>query len=129
MQITQCLHTAIIISNLERAEHFYRKVLGLSKVERSLKYPGAWYQVGEFQLHLIVAPDYALPDKLQNPEKWGRNPHIAFAVTDLEAAKEHLLAHKYPIQTSASGRAALFTQDPDGNIIELSQNQGVGSRE
>ena len=26
-----------------------------------------------------------------------------------------------PVQTSASGRPALFTQDPDGNIIELTQ--------
>ena len=120
MQITQFLHTAILVSNLEQAEDFYGKVLGLSKVERSLKYAGAWYQIGEFQLHLIVVPDYVLI-KLQNPEKWGRNPHVALAVVNLDAAKEQLLAHKYPIQMSASGRAALFTQDPDGNIIELSQ--------
>lgn len=26
----------------------------------------------------------------------------------------------YPLQSSASGRAALFTKDPDGNIVELS---------
>ena len=119
MQITQCLHTAILVSDLERAEHFYGNAIGLSKVERSLKYPGAWYQIGEFQLHLIVAR--AVPSTQQNPEKWGRNPHIALAVTDLEAAKHQLFAHNYPIQMSASGRAALFTQDPDGNIIELSQ--------
>ena len=119
MQITQCLHAAVLVSELERAEHFYGKVLGLSKVERSLKYPGTWYQVGEFQSHLIVAP--ATPSELQNPEKWGRNPHIALSVADLDTAKSQLTAHSCPIQTSASGRAALFTQDPDGNIIELSQ--------
>lgn len=119
MQITQCHHTAVLVSNLEQAEHFYSNVLGLSKVERSLKYPGVWYQIGEFQLHLIVA--LWVPSRLQNPEKWGRNPHIAFTVTDLEAAKNKLVAHNYPIQMSASGRAALFTQDQDGNIIELSQ--------
>ena len=119
MQIIHCLHTAILVSDLERAEHFYGNAIGLSKVERSLKYPGAWYQIGEFQLHLIVAP--AVPSTQQNPEKWGRNPHIALAVTDLEAAKHQLFAHNYPIQMSASGRAALFIQDPDGNIIELSQ--------
>lgn len=119
MQITQCLHAAVLVSDLERAEHFYGKVLGLSKVERSLKYPGTWYQIGNFQLHLIVAP--TAPNELQNPEKWGRNPHIALSVTDLDAAKNQLIAHNCPIQTSASGRAALFTQDPDRNIIELSQ--------
>lgn len=119
MQITACLHTAILVSNLERSEQFYCQVIGLSKVERSLKYPGAWYQIGEYQLHLIVAP--TVPSTQQNPEKWGRNPHIALAVTDLDAAKTQLLAQNCPIQMSASGRTALFTQDPDGNIIELSQ--------
>ncbi|NES67685.1 MAG: glyoxalase, partial [Okeania sp. SIO2D1] len=29
------------------------------------------------------------------------------------------------IKMSASGRPALFTQDPDGNIIELSQHSRI----
>lgn len=119
MKVTQCLHTAVLVSDLEQAEHFYSNILRLSKVERTLKYPGAWYQVGDFQIHLIVAP--TTPTEPQNPEKWGRNPHIALSVTDLNTAKNQLIAHNCPIQTSASGRAALFTQDPDNNIIELSQ--------
>ena len=119
MQIIQCLHTAILVSDIAQAEHFYSNVLGLSKVDRSLKYPGAWYQIGEFQIHLIVAP--SVPSAPQNPEKWGRNPHIALAITDLNAAKNQLIAHNCPIQMSASGRTALFTQDPDNNIIELTQ--------
>ena len=119
MQITQCLHVAVLVSDLEQAEHFYGNVLGLSKVERVLKFPGAWYQVGEFQIHLIVDPNAAR--ELQNAEKWGRNPHIAFSVVNLDEAKERLQAHGHDLQVSASGRAALFTQDPDGNIIELSQ--------
>lgn len=119
MQITQCLHAAVLVSDLEKAEHFYGKILGLSKVERSLKYPGAWYQVGAFQIHLIV--DALIQPTLQNPEKWGRNPHVAFSVADLDAAKTQLVAHGCSMQMSASGRAALFTQDPDGNIIELSE--------
>ncbi|MFE1745936.1 VOC family protein [Coleofasciculus sp. H7-2] len=119
MQITQCLHAAILVSDLERAEQFYGNVLGLSKVDRVLKFPGAWYQVGEFQIHLIVAD--SIPSDLVNSEKLGRNRHLAFLVANLDAAKEHLVAHNYPVQMSASGRAALFTQDPDGNIIELGE--------
>ena len=118
MQIIQSLHTAILVTNLEKSVNFYGKVLGLSKIERSLNYPGAWYQVGSYQIHLIVAS--TVPT--DNPqEKWGRNPHIAFSVADLDVAKQELINQNYPIQVSASGRAALFTQDPDGNIIELSQ--------
>ena len=119
MQITRCLHAAVLVSDLEKAEHFYSNVLGLPKVERVLKYPGAWYRVGEFQIHLIVDP--SIQSALQNPEKWGRNPHIALSVADLDAAKTKLLIHNCAIQASASGRAALFIQDPDGNIVELSQ--------
>ncbi|QIR39237.1 glyoxalase [Tolypothrix sp. PCC 7910] len=118
MQITNSLHTAILVTDLERSEIFYGKVLGLAKIDRSLKYPGAWYQVGNYQIHLIAAP--SSPTDNQN-EKWGRNPHVAFSVADLEIAKQELLAQNYPIQASASGRPAVFTQDPDGNIIELSQ--------
>lgn len=118
MQITKCLHTAILVSDLPRSEHFYGTVLGLVKVERELRFPGAWFQIGDYQIHLIadtpISPERALPSK------WGRDRHIAFAVTDLDAAKTQLESHGCPLQLSASGRAALFTQDPDGNVIELS---------
>jgi glyoxylase I family protein len=119
MKVSHYLHTAILVTDLERAERFYEGVLGLSKVNRTLKYPGVWYQLGAVQVHLIV--DTAFASHLQNAEKWGRNPHLALAVEDLEAAKTHLTAHGYPLQLSASGRAALFTQDPDGNVIELTE--------
>ncbi|MEO0968599.1 MAG: VOC family protein [Cyanobacteria bacterium J06639_18] len=119
MEITQCLHTAILVTDLERAEHFYGEVLKLPKAkERPMKFPGSWYQIGKSQLHIIVAP--SVPTEIRH-EKWGRNPHIAFSVSDLAAAKQQLLNYNCQIQPSASGRAALFTQDPDGNIIELSQ--------
>jgi glyoxylase I family protein len=120
MHITRCLHSAILVLDLAKAEHFYGTILGLPKVDRVLKFPGAWYQVGEYQVHLIADPSVCI--ELHNLEKWGRNAHIAFSVADLEAAKTQLLAQGCPIQISASGRAALFTQDPDGNIIELSQD-------
>ncbi|WP_016951846.1 VOC family protein [Anabaena sp. PCC 7108] len=116
MQISQSLHTAILVTDLERSENFYGKVLGLAKIDRTLKYPGAWYQIGNYQIHLIVSS--SVPTDNQN-EKWGRNPHIAFCVADLETAKTELLNQDYPIQASASGRAAIFTKDPDGNVIEL----------
>lgn len=119
MQMTQFLHAALLVSDLEQARHFYERILGLHRVDRPLKFPGVWYQIGPVQLHLIIA---ANPNtQLVNPEKWGRNRHLAFAVADLEGMKTRLAAEDYPFQNSASGRAALFVQDPDGNVIELSQ--------
>ncbi|MGF1479360.1 MAG: VOC family protein [Cyanophyceae cyanobacterium] len=119
MKITQCLHTALLVSDLDKAEQFYSQTLGLPKVDRSLNYPGAWYQIGEHQLHLMVHPNFKTEP--HNQEKRGRNPHVAFAVDNLDEAKQRLLSGGYGLQMSSSGRAALFTQDPDGNIIEISQ--------
>ena len=120
MEITQCLHAAILVSDLAKAEQLYSDILGLQKIERNLNYPGAWYQVGQFQLHLMVHPHLTIQQ--HNQEKWGRNPHVAFAVNQLDRVKQRLQAEGYPFQMSASGRAALFTQDADGNIIEISQS-------
>lgn len=120
MQITECFHTALLVTDLQKAEDFYGNVLGLTKIDRSLNYPGTWYQIGNFQIHLIV--DLSISIDVHNSQKLGRNPHLAFKVADLEAAKTQLIANNCFIQSSASSRAALFTKDPDNNIIELTQN-------
>ncbi|MGD1853441.1 MAG: VOC family protein [Leptolyngbyaceae cyanobacterium] len=113
------LHVAINVSDLAAADHFYGTVLGLTKVERTLKFAGSWYQLGSFQIHLIVAErPYSQP---KPDEKWGRQAHLAFAIADIETAKQRLHDAQIPIQASASGRAAVFVHDPDGNIIELTQ--------
>lgn len=119
MKINQPLHAALLISNLEKSQQFYSTVLGLEKLDRELKFPGIWYQIGNFQIHLILAA--TIISNAINHEKLGRNRHLAFSVANLEAAKKQLIAYNCPIQMSASGRSALFTEDPDGNIIELSE--------
>lgn len=119
MQVTQFLHAALLVSDLGQAQHFYEHVLGLNRVDRPLKFPGVWYQIGPVQLHLMTTANP--PAELVNPQKWGRNRHLAFAVADLEGMKTRLANENYSFQMSASGRAALFVQDPDGNVIELSQ--------
>jgi catechol 2,3-dioxygenase-like lactoylglutathione lyase family enzyme len=117
MTITGYRHTALLVSDLSRAERFYGEVLGLTPVERPLSFPGTWYQIGAMQLHLIVSESVSTD---LASEKWGRNPHVAFAIDDLDRTLDRLQAAGCPLQRSASGRPALFTRDPDGNIIELS---------
>jgi glyoxylase I family protein len=117
IEIVACLHAAVLVSNLEKSIEFYEGILGLSRIDRSLNYPGAWYQIGDVQIHLIEDLDYHSPriDLIKST----RNPHIALGVRDLTAAKQQLLAANCSVKMSNSGRAALFTQDPDGNAIEL----------
>lgn len=121
--IVQALHVAIAVTDLDRAARFYGEVLGLPLVDRPLTFPGLWYQVGEFQIHLIPChPDMgaAIAPRC-DPQRWGRNPHLALAVPDVAAIANHLETAGYPIQRSASGRAAIFGCDPDGNLLEFSQ--------
>lgn len=119
IQVTGCLHTAILVADVQRAAAFYDRLLALPKVERPFTYGGVWYQLPQLQLHLIE--DQAFQGRLPNPEKLGRNPHIAFGVRDLDAVRSHLDRENYPYELSQSGRRALFVQDPDGNVIEITE--------
>jgi glyoxylase I family protein len=119
MGITQFLHASLLVTDLEASQQFYETVIGLMPVERNLSFAGVWYQLGPVQIHLIVA-ETVIRDRV-NTEKWGRNRHLALAITDIEAMKQHLEDCGCTFQSSASGRAALFVADPDGNLIELTQ--------
>ncbi|MEL6604408.1 MAG: VOC family protein [Cyanobacteria bacterium J06614_10] len=110
------LHVALQVSDLARADEFYTQIVGLQKVDRQLTFPGSWYQIGDFQLHLIVSQWAKNPPR---EDKWGRHPHITFAIDDLDSVKQSLIARDVPFQMSSSGRAALFIKDPDGNVVEL----------
>ncbi|MDJ1182723.1 VOC family protein [Roseofilum casamattae] len=119
MKVLHPLHTAILVSDLEKADHFYGTILSLEKCDRALKFPGIWYQIGEYQLHLMLNSDIAIAR--QNEQKWGRNAHIAFRVDSLQETKQRLIEYNCSFQLSSSGRSALFVEDPDGNILELSE--------
>ncbi len=119
MGISSLLHAAILVRDLDASQYFYGTLLGLPLAERSLSFPGLWYQIGPQQLHLIQV-DALKPDRLDEA-RWGRNRHIAFAVADLDAMQTRLQAAGVALQPSSSGRPALFATDPDGNIIELAQ--------
>ena len=110
------LHVAVQVSDLETSDRFYTEIIGLKKIGRQLSFPGSWYQIGDFQLHLIVS------EWAENPvreNKWGRHPHVTFAIADLSTIKRSLIERNVPFQMSSSGRAALFVKDPDGNVVEL----------
>jgi catechol 2,3-dioxygenase-like lactoylglutathione lyase family enzyme len=50
-------HIALSVTDMDRATWFYSEVLGLEKIERPpFDFGGAWYQLGEHTLHLIVHP-------------------------------------------------------------------------
>ncbi len=116
MQINRMLHAALLVRDLDRAKAFYGGVLGLiEKPRHRFTYPGAWYDLGGCELHLMVTEARLAPPD-DRPQ---RDAHIAFQVDDLEAVKREIEAAGLSYREGRSGLAQIFLRDPDGNLLEL----------
>jgi catechol 2,3-dioxygenase-like lactoylglutathione lyase family enzyme len=114
MRITKMLHAALLVTDLERAKKFYGGVLGLEEKQRhSFDFAGAWYDLGEAELHLMVT------DRPPVANRPPRDFHVAFAIDDIEATKRALEESGIRYREGRSGLAQIFLRDPDGNLIEL----------
>lgn len=119
MKVESLHHVSVLVTDLERAKAFYGGVLGLVETKRPpFDFPGAWYQIGDGQIHLIAYPAKA-------PERDGidtADTHIALRVDDYDKAVERLKAHDVEVAerpNSLTGWPQVYCEDPDGNIIEL----------
>ena len=116
MLVGRLLHAALLVTDLERAKHFYGEVLGLiEKPRHSFNFDGAWYDLGECELHLIVTPENLLAAE----DRPRRDCHVAFSIEDYDGTKRALKAAGVDYREGTSGLAQLFIRDPDGNLIEL----------
>ena len=62
MRIGKFVHAALPVSDLDRAKEFYGGLLGLrEKPRHKFNHPGAWCDLGEFELHLMVANETMRP--------------------------------------------------------------------
>lgn len=96
------------------ARKFYGSILGLAEIEKpeSLRgRGGCWFECGEQQIHIGVETDF-------RPAK---KAHPAFAVRDLVALRETLIAHAVQIvdDNSLPGTRRFFAEDPWGNRLEF----------
>ena len=114
-------HVSLSVTDLARAKHFYGEVLGLLELQRPpFDFPGAWYDLGNAQLHLIV---HASQRSLRGTtDVDSRDGHFALRVRGYAAAVDRLRAHgvafvERPI--NATQWAQIHLTDPDGNGIEL----------
>ena len=114
-------HVQVNVTDLERARRFYGGVLELKEVPRpeSFNFAGAWYRIGDVDLHLVVRPPE--PDS---------EDHICLWVADVRGTAQALEAQGQTIawQTRYKIRGVdrFFVRDPDGNRIEVQGPDGTG---
>ena len=108
-------HSAVRISDPERAIRFYENVLNLKKLPRpNFGFGGAWLEAGDNQIHLIQAEKR---EGVINP----MGPHIALQVDDYEETKRTLQEKGIEFLEAPPnpGGRQLWILDPDGNAVEL----------
>ena len=119
-------HVALSVTDMDRAAWFYGTVLGLQEIPRPpFDFGGAWYQLGDRQLHLIVHP----PTRTlrQSMEIGPRDGHLALRVRDRQEVLDRLLAHGIKVldlPDNLTPWSQVYCCDPDGNVIEFNAERG-----
>ncbi|WP_377889499.1 VOC family protein [Alkalihalobacillus sp. R86527] len=118
-------HVSLSVTNLANAKAFYSNIICLKEIERpDFGFKGAWYQVGNQQLHLI---EYPSSSSLRNTSELdSKVGHFAIRVKDYDECVKWLSKKEvefYENRTSRSGFAQIFVADPDGNLVELNTEQ------
>ena len=112
-------HVSFATRNLEASKAFFGGVLGLEEIERlGFNFPGAWYALGDRQLHLIENLEHGAGPTA----RLSRADHLALEVADLDAVRGALQRHGVPFQEGgnrALGLEQIFCSDPDGHGIEF----------
>lgn len=125
IQLEDFHHVSLSVKDIEKSRRFYGSVLGFSEIERpDFDFPGAWYQVGSAQLHLIQnsgAETLRTSDKLDS-----RDGHFAIRVKSYEETLGYLREQGLEVTAkpnSKSGFKQIFCMDPDKNLIEFNEEQ------
>lgn len=106
----------------DAAKHFYGVVMRLKEVpkpESSRGRGGAWYQLGEMQLHLSIE------DPLRQDCTSKR--HVCYTVSNLAEAEKRFReagVEIVPDDQPTPGWSRFYVRDPGGNRLEIAQDAG-----
>lgn len=118
-------HVAIIVGDYKRSRRFYTEILGLPVVREIYRSDRLSHKLDlqiddKTTLEIFSFPNS--PHRLSYPEAQGLR-HLAFAVSDIDLAIEHLRNHGVEVEPvridEATTRRFTFLKDPDGLPIEL----------
>lgn len=121
IEIETLHHVSVSVTDLGRARRFYGDILGLEEIARPpFDFPGAWYRLGDRQLHLLVHPGTHTLRGTTSIES--REGHYGVRVRSYRKTLEHLEAQGINYRDkprSLTPWPQIFVTDPDGNVIEL----------
>jgi catechol 2,3-dioxygenase-like lactoylglutathione lyase family enzyme len=113
-------HVSFSSKSLSASKAFFGGVLGLAEIDRpAFRFPGAWYALGDRQLHII---ENASEADAQAASRLSRSDHMALEVEDLATVRGALEQHHVPYQVGENrdlGIEQIFCHDPDGHVIEF----------
>lgn len=118
-ELVRLHHVSFAVRDIETSRKFFGGLLGLEEIERPpFDFPGAWYAVGDRQLHLIEQGSASRTVG----ERISRSDHMALEVKDVGAVKETLERAGVAYQVGSNERFGfeqVFCSDPDGHTVEF----------
>jgi len=113
-------HATLPVWDLERAERFWRDLLGIARHPTPSYLPDrvVFLDLGNAMIHLVRPADGPPPPP-------PRSTHLALEVDDLDAAYARVRAAGCELLTEITPRPDMrcfFFLDPEGNRIELTQH-------
>lgn len=112
-------HVSLDVRDIEVSRRFYGDLLGLPEIERpDIGLPGAWYQAGAVELHLIQVPE-GVDVGHAPPTATPLANHLAFAIDDCDAVARELEQAGLAVVRPSGAPSQLWVADPDGNVIEF----------
>src|SRR5215471_14184649 len=98
------------------AKTFYGVILGLKQIPKpaTSRQSGAWYEIGNAQLHLSV----------EDEEPLLSSRHVCFTVSDLAEAEQRFRAAQVEIIADPRPNPdapRFYVRDPGGNQLEIAQ--------
>ena len=125
MQLNSLDYVILIVDDIDKAQHFYTKTLGLPLKHRSGEYAQIALSGTRLGLFSRSAMASTLDQKLE-PESSSTKFELGFKVENCDAAFDELVACGVPAvtepQTRSWGQRTAYLADPDGNLIELVEN-------
>ena len=103
----------------DAAKHFYAVVMGLTEVPKpadSRGRGGAWYQLGDLQLHLSIENGLG--------EDCISKRHVCYTVSSLAEAEQRFReagVEILPDDNPTPGWSRFYVRDPGGNRLEIAQ--------